>query len=117
MNTIGNISSIVTLILFIAYFIGRIWTLVKDSKYPGLNMTVDFNQSLSDYDTFDLDLNGNEIVIAKFSQNIRWIKIMEIEWTDNYDKYKTIKEKAKVQYIPENKEITICTNVPEGTPN
>ena len=116
MNLIGNISAISTLILFVLYFIGRIWTLFKDSKYPNLDMTVDFNHSIDDYDTFDINLKGNEVVVAKYNHNLRWFAVSEIEWNDKMDRYNIKEELERVEYIPANREITICTMVPEGYP-
>lgn len=116
MGEMGNMASIVTLLLFVFYLIGRAWALVKDSKYQKIDATVDFDHSIDHYDTFDIDLHGNEVIIVSFNQNIRRFSIWEIKWNDEYNRYKKRKKTSEIEYVPSGKEITICTIVPEGIP-
>lgn len=116
MSQIGNISSIATLLLFVFYFLGRVWALIKDSKYQKIDATVDCDHSMDDYDTFDIDLHGNEVIVVSFNQNIRRFRIYEINWNDEYNGYRKRKKISEIEYIPSSKEITICTIVPEGIP-
>lgn len=48
----GNISNLSAITIFIFYFIVRVWTLFKDSKYPNLDLSVDIKQN---YDVYDID--------------------------------------------------------------
>lgn len=116
MQTLSQISSIATLILFIFYFIGRSWTLLKDIKYPNLYMTLDMKDK-DEYDEFDIDLDGNDIILAKYTQDIRWLKISKVKWKSDFKSYTVSKELKKINYVSANKEITICVNVPEGIPD
>jgi hypothetical protein len=112
MSLVGDVSAVATLILFVLYFFGRILKLYKDSKYPNLDMTIDIKQTVDDYDTFDIDLRCEEVVIAKYDQSIKWFKVSEIEWYENMAQYNIKKKVGCIEYISANTEITICTTIP-----
>lgn len=116
MSLVGDISAVATLILFVFYFIGRTWAINQDSKYPKLKMVVDVIHSIEDYDTFDINLEGDEVVVAKYDQNIKWFQISEVEWNKDMTGYDIGECLGRIEKIPANTEITICTIVPEGYP-
>lgn len=100
MEKIGDTASIITLILFVLYIFGRIWNLMKDSKYPNISISVDYDNSVDDYDEFDIDLKGNEVVQMAFSENLKSIKIYQVNWNCKNDKFYKKERLAEVKYIP-----------------
>lgn len=110
----GNISNLSAITIFIFYFIVRVWTLFKDSKYPNLDLSVDIKQN---YDDYDIDWAGAEVIVAKFCQNVRWLKTFKVNWNNDFTCYSIDEEVGKVEYVPANTEITIWSYVPEGIPN
>ena len=69
------------------------------------------------YDDYDIALAGAEVIVVKFSQNVRWLKTFKVNWNNDFTCYSIDEEVGKVEYVPASTEITICSYVPEGIPN
>lgn len=87
MNRIGDISSVITLISFILYLIGRLWIVIKNRKIR--------------YEYFKVNnYDGSEAFCVTSNEPINWYKIYEIEYDENMNIKKNLgKLKCKQKNI------------------
>ena len=113
---IGTVSSCATLILFLLYFIGRTWTLLKNVKFPleGLDAEV-LNQC--EYDDFSIDLGGTQVIRLVAQENLTYLEIWNCSWNDGFNSIRLEKiVSEKLCYLPKGKDIYIRCEIPEGVP-
>ena len=80
-NDIANISAIATLILFVFYFLGRLWCIRVEKKDLYEKIVVRGVDSKDD----DLDIeyvNGNEIIEIISEKYLNWIKVYDAEYAE-----------------------------------
>ena len=123
--SLGDAASVATLVLFIFYFIGRIWTIRKntqlmleDFSLEDASDCVDFADSREIFYHLENSEYG-EIISMRYKQPLLWLHIIPI--TYDGDARKTVRRKAVPiishdKLIPENKPIYIRTDLPEGFP-
>lgn len=120
---IGTISSVATLILFVFYFLGRIWIMLKTK-----------NLMLEDFDVEDIDhcsdvpedrgiyydINGGgEIVTIRSSQPILWLNVIPIKYNDDFEDITKKKDKPIVTHrnlIKRNESICLRIDICDGLP-
>lgn len=122
MEFLSNISSIMTVFLFLVYFIGRFWTISKDKKINHEKFEVKYiteNENFLENDDIDddfiYDLGGNEVIEFKSSMYINWIKVYEINYNENFTEWTIDKRKPIFVHknLNINESIYIKTFIPE----
>ena len=120
MELIADISSIMTIILFVFYFVGRIILILKEKKaiYERVDLIVTNDEEIfSKYkivDEFILEDDGNEyMIITPREKSYNWIKIFE--YKDDSLKKKNIKYYRK-KLLNKDFSLKIKTNLAEGIP-
>jgi hypothetical protein len=116
---LSTISSIATLILFVFYFIGRLFTGMKNLKFKKENFELVPNDDDFDEHENALDLGGHEWFKMSSQEPMNWIKFFKVDYDDAKDSF--IKNPSKYikmfRYISTNDSVHIKTDVPEGIPN
>lgn len=115
---ISAISSIATLILFILYFIGRIWAINKNKKMLYEEFTLDYLSETSGIKKNEYDLGGNDLLTISSAQGLNWIKLYEVEYCDKKNKFKCISKEPVINHklLSVNEKMYIKTLVPCGIP-
>ncbi|MBU3133405.1 hypothetical protein KPL40_13180 [Clostridium gasigenes] len=117
-QVISNLSSLVTLFLFLLYIIGRIWTINKNKKLSFEDFKLDYsvNDNLDRRNQYEL--SGDELITIKSSQGLNWIEVYEV-YFDNKKNEVGLKSKKPVishKLLNINEEMYIKTYVPCGIP-
>lgn len=84
--TLGNISSIATLILFIFYFIGRIWTINKQKILMCESFDLEnnkFDPDFAERAEIYYDINGGEVISMVSDVPILWLHVIPVEYNQN----------------------------------
>ncbi len=119
MEMIGDLSAIATLILFIFYFLGRIWSLRINKKFLYEKIELDglANDEYKNQKRF-YKINGDEVLKIVSAQYLNWIKIYSVSYS--LKKQKFHKKTELIQTISDiniNEPIYISVIIPEGIPN
>lgn len=90
MNTIANVASIMTIILFIFYFLGRFIIIIKEkeNKYEQIDLYItNDNEVFKEYkiiEEYNLDEDCNEyMIITPREKSYNWFKIYEYDDESN----------------------------------
>lgn len=115
-DKISFVSSVATLILFVLYFIGRIWVINKNSLLLFENFELDYqHDSTVEYKNL-YDIGGNELITISSQQGFNWLKVYEIEYKEN-KMYLTRKKLAMTHKLLNiNEKLYIKIDVPCGRP-
>lgn len=139
---LGDIASIITVVLFIAYIIGRLWSLKKalefmQEEFAVMNVDpdnedIDVNEEelyfelIDDVDADDEREDGfeeaeerGEIISIKSKVSMLWFKVLRIPYDDEGNELPEGKAEPEIeseQPIRENVPIYIRTEIPEGYP-
>lgn len=114
-NLIGNLSAIATLILFVMYFIGRLWNIriSKKNLYEKIKIVSADEVGINEIH----HINGNEILKITSECYLNWIKIYTLDYK-NGEIAKPVKKVLKtMRDINRNDSVFLEVNVPEGIPN
>lgn len=87
---IGFTSSIVTLVLFIAYIIGRCFMINQMKVTISETFNLFYNDEETDFkvvEEYDIGENNTEKIYLQSSETLRWIKIYECEYDDKNNKF------------------------------
>lgn len=116
---ISYLSSIATLILFILYFIGRIWVINKNKKLLFENFELEYTESADKVERKNqYDLGGLELITISSPQGLNWVKVYKVKFDIKKNKM-VIAEKEPVVYhkfLNVNEKIYIKDTVPCGMP-
>lgn len=121
--SLGDIASVATLVLFVFYFLGRFWSITKEKvcirESFGLE-TVGFDDVPAEDRENYYDINGGgEIVSITSEVPILWMKIIPIQYDENWVDI-TPKKAAPVveqrEPIKSNCPVYLRTNIPEAFP-
>lgn len=130
-NYIANISSIITLVLFvisiifsIIHFIGRLWAIHNTKKIDNEHFKmlglVGENSIIDEvFPQYICDLGGEEINKFRSNMYINKFKVFKIEYINgDYSKWKKVSKKPKYVYkgLNSNEKIYIKLNLPCGGP-
>ena len=113
---ISNVSSIVTLFLFILYIIGRIWNIAINIKY--LYEKIEVTGVYTGDENIDfIYINGSEILKLESEEYLNWIKVYRVKHDDG----KIVKRKMRpiktILNVNRNEPIYFGFEIPEGMPN
>lgn len=87
-STIGNISAVVTLLLFVLYIIGHIWKIAISKNTLGETFTLEDDEKEIEDSKYYIDFsNGIGRCFSVASSNgIRVVRFYEIQYDDSYTK-------------------------------
>lgn len=91
MQTIGNVSSIITLISFIIYFIGKFIRIKMRKKLRRENIEASYNvneNNLKIVDEYCVGPSNTERIIVSSAVPLNWINIYEYEFDNEKNKFK-----------------------------
>ena len=116
---ISYASAIATLILFILYFVGRIWVINKNKKLLFENFSIEY---ITEEDKVErknqYDLGGLELITISSTQGLNWIKVYKVEFDSKSNKM-VIKNKEPLIYhnlLNVNENLYIKDTIPCGMP-
>ena len=119
-NIIGNVSSVVTLFLFVIYIIGHLWRIIvsRNLLYEKFQMENMSNDEVEKVDKL-IDLSGDngEIFSVSSPNGIRKISLYKckyIEETNCLEKEQLVSEFSNVNI---NEKVYVRGVIPEGVPN
>lgn len=117
-QVVSNISSVITLFLFIIYIIGRIWAINKSKKICYEEIKLEYIKECNIEGKKIYDLGGNSLIKIISEQGISWIKIYKLSYDEKnnkliWDNKKTVLDNT---FNPVDKEIYLKINVPCGIP-
>ena len=118
---LGNIASIVTLILFVIYFIGRIISLIIEKKviYEKIDIYIeedDIPKNLKISDEYRCEHEGEILIITPYEKSYNWLAIYECKYDEKNNKLEKVKELEKFEKIMNNTSIKIDTMLTCGNP-
>lgn len=123
-NFISQASSIITLILFVIYILGRIWIIYNKRKVNNecfKMLHVDEENQIAEYVNPDrfCDLGDNELSVFSADMYINKFKIYEIKYLDDYSHWEKVNTKPIYTYkgLNSNEKIYIKMNLPCGGPS
>ena len=112
-------SSIATLILFIFYFWGRVWTinLKKKEKLEKFDVEYVYDTDIEEKKN-EYNLGGNEQLKIVSENAMNWIKAYKVEYDGTGNEFAWDKEPLCVHtYLQAHEPIYFNTMIPEGVPN
>ncbi|MFD3261368.1 hypothetical protein ACE3MQ_22495 [Paenibacillus lentus] len=115
-STISFISSISTLILFIAYIFGRLYMIKKVQFTLPVNIDLSYQgeiEGLKVVNEYDLGANNSETIYLYSSEPLRWIKIYEYDYENSENGTLVIQH----DLLKDGYAIKINTYLPCGVPN
>ena len=115
MQTISNIASIATLILFVFYFVGRIITIIRSKPLYSDKIYIRKNtEELSSFNIVDeISLeDSNFCYIIQSEEGMYSLKILKISYCENMEEYgkRCIKE---YHFLNQNQSVSIIADVPD----
>ena len=119
MKNIGDISAIATLILFVFYFVGRIWSIWINKKFlhEKIELVGMANEGFENQERF-YRINGDEVLKIMSSKYLNWLKVYQVSYDFNNGKYKKFRKPIKkISNINEDEPIYIGVMIPEGPSN
>ncbi|WP_313413277.1 hypothetical protein [Sedimentibacter sp.] len=119
MQTIGNISSFVTLISFIIYFIGKFIRIKMSKKLRYESIAVYYNTCENNFkivDEYYIGSGNSEKIIVSSEVPLNWIKIYECEYDYKKNKFNKGKLIERHGFLRAGNAIQINTYLPCGMP-
>lgn len=121
MESISELSSILTLVSFMIYFIGRIIRINITKKLRYENLEVYYNSddcpsNIKVVDEYNVGCNNSERLIISSEVPFNWIKIYEYEYDEIRGKFKKGKLIDKHGFLKAGHAIQINTYLPCGMP-
>lgn len=120
---LGNVASVATLILFVFYFLGRIWTISKEKALMRETFgfeNIEFDNELTEDRENYYDINGGGEIISITSEvPILWMQVIPIKYDKNLIDITSKKTPPIIDHrepIKSNCPIFFRTNIPEGFP-
>lgn len=121
--SLGDIASVATLVLFIFYFIGRVWVIIKEKvlireTFGFENIGFDEEPSEERENYYDIN-GGGEIISITSEVPILWLKVIPIQYSDNWVDITPKRATPIIEHkeiIKSNCPIFFRTNIPEGFP-
>ena len=118
---LGNIASIVTLILFVIYFIGRIISLIIEKKVINERIDVyidedDIQNRYKIVDEYICEHSGEILIITPLEKAYNWLTINECKYNEKNKEFEKTKELEKFNNIRNHTSIKINTVLPCGMP-
>lgn len=114
-NVIADISAVATLILFLLYFIGRLWSVHINKKFSYEKITVLFPIDDAELDVYNI--NGDAILKILSGQYLNWIKVYSFEYKDEQCKKIDKKLLDTIRKININEPVYLGVELPEVIPN
>ncbi len=114
MDTIGNISSVITLVLFITYILGRCWSTHINAKCVYEKIEIEKTTDTNEKDI--IIVNGSDILELQSEEYLNWVKV----YSAKLDGEKVIADKKTlkiVRSINRKTPIYLGVNISEGIPN
>ena len=115
-NDIANMSAIATLILFIFYFLGRLWC-IRVEKKDLYEKIIVRGVDLKDNDLNIEYVNGDEIIEIISQKYLNWIKVYAAEYVEGKVKKASKKPIVQVKDVNRNTPRYFGFCIPEGIPN
>lgn len=121
MQTVSNISAIVTCFLFVLYIIGHIWKIfiTKNKKYERFQIQeLDDPNEMEDYDNILMVDDIGEFFSLSSSYGIKNIKVYEVLCEFENDDIKIMSQNLKITYanLDENETLYIRCDLGEVMP-
>lgn len=119
-ETIGFISSIVTLVLFMTYIIGRCFMInqMKVTILETFNLFYDDEETnFNVVEQYDIGENNTEKIYLQSSETLRWIKIYEYEYDANSNKFNKGRIVVNHELLRSGFAIKLNTYLPCGMPS
>lgn len=117
---IGFTSSIVTLVLFIAYIIGRCFMINQMKVTISETFNLFYNDEETDFkvvEEYDIGENNTEKIYLQSSETLRWIKIYEYEYDDKNNKFNKGRLVLNHELLRSGFVIKLNTYLPCGMPS
>ena len=117
---IGSISSIITLVLFVAYIIGRCFMMREMKENILESFTLFYEDEKNEFRVvkeYDLGENTKENLYLKSLVTLRWIKIYECYYDEKSNKYIKRQLVVEHEFLKSGFAIKLNTYVPCGMPN
>lgn len=118
-EVIGVTSSVITLVLFIAYIVGKIFLIKQMENTLFENITLGTVKDFANVRVvaeYNVGGNNNEVVYLFSSQTLRWIKIFEYQWDEKKEVFKKGNLVVHHKYLKNNFAIQINTYLPCSIP-
>lgn len=80
LEIISYASSIATLILFVVYFVGRVWVIHKNKRLLFEKLTLEYIKNNHVERKNQYDLGGKELIAVSSSKGLNWLKIYELKF-------------------------------------
>ncbi|HAT4166096.1 TPA: hypothetical protein ACOTHO_002425 [Clostridium perfringens] len=118
MGLVSYLSSVATLILFILYFIGRIWVINRNKKLLLENFELEYleNDDLERKNQYNL--GGSELITISSTQGINWLKIYRVKFDSKKNKMVIVDKNPVIyhKFLNVNEKLYIKDNIPCGIP-
>lgn len=125
---IGSIASIITCVLFVFYIVGRVWSVMSNTRFQDIDMHVDYSITPDGGEESEVDLyllddensDAGEYVIMTPEVDLNKVEAYEVkcDFDDNGEiKFKQEKLLDKCELKRANTPILIKCIVPEGIPS
>ena len=82
-NCINNISTIISLILFLLFIIGRIWTILQRKNIIDEELDTEFKEHFKIIESFDIGLNTEEKIYLTAKHTLVNVKVYECKLKKN----------------------------------
>lgn len=119
LNIISAISSIVTLVLFVFYFVGRAWNINLKMKEKLEKFDIEYIADAEiDEKENEYNLGGNEQLKIVSDNPINWIKVYNVEYNGETNSFEwSDKELCQHSYLHACEAIYFNIAIPEGIPD
>ncbi|WP_346937334.1 hypothetical protein [Clostridium sp.] len=118
LEIISYASSIATLMLFVIYFIGRVWVIHKNKRLLFEKFALEYIGDDHIERKNQYDLGGKELITVSSSQGLNWLKIYELKFDSVCGEMTVLNKQPVVTHkiLNVDEKLYLKTNTPCGIP-